>query len=219
MSNCDLWRCQLKAPSASSFPVFRKFATMSFWFFIDKKKKQVGDSSVQELQHGKTNFNGQGIEKWKKNFWVARVRTLSPLTDLILARSKTDNGDIIKGITDTWQWNRNLQNIALKTLIPFYARKQHMRAMYNPARMQVIEAAAQKLLAQNNMPVCPQANTPGLELQMLKEDWNAGLCGSLTPIQHWAIATFAGIGQYTKEGTCIPWQKRRRPQVLRLLQP
>jgi len=173
----ELSNCDLGVASEGSFgphpSLFFVNADDEFLIFIDKKNKL--EIIVRELST-ETNFNGQEIENEKELLEFAQSVHF-PSHGLILRKSKTDNGDIIKGITDLDQLKETFKTL-LENSNSVYAETD-MRAMYNPARMQVIEAAAQKLLAKINA-VCPQCNTPGFGITDAKRGLECSLCGSLT---------------------------------------
>lgn len=173
----ELSNCDLGVASEGSFgphpSLFFVNADDEFLIFIDKKNKL--EIIVRELST-ETNFNGQEIESETDLLEFARSVQF-PSHGLILRKSKTDNSDIIKGITDLDQLKESFKTL-LENSNSVYAETD-MRAMYNPARMQVIEAAAQKLLAKINA-VCPQCNTPGFGITDAKRGLECSLCGSLT---------------------------------------
>jgi hypothetical protein len=173
----ELSNCDLGVASEGSFgphpSLFFVSADDEFLIFIDKKNKL--EIIVRELST-ETNFNGQEIESETDLLEFAQSVQF-PSHGLILRKSKTDNSDIIKGITDLDQLKESFKRL-LENSDSVYAETD-MRAMYNPARMQVIEAAAQKLLAKINA-VCPQCNAPGFGITDAKRGLECSLCGSAT---------------------------------------
>jgi hypothetical protein len=83
---------------------------------------------------------------------------------LILRPSKSENGTVIKGITNL---EENAFHLLLEKFNNLYVETD-MRAMYNPSRMTVIQNATKKLVEKINS-CCPNCNIQVLELQTLKE--------------------------------------------------
>ena len=54
-----------------------------------------------------------------------------------------------------------------------------MRALYNPSRMKIIEAATQKLITKIKS-LCPQCSIPGFGITDAKRGLECSLCGSAT---------------------------------------
>jgi hypothetical protein len=100
-----------------------------------------------------------------------------PSHGLILRKLKNDNSNIIKGITDMAQLKEAFKELLDKSN-SIYAETD-MRALYNPSRMRVIAAAAQKLVVKINS-LCPQCSTPGFGITDTKKGLACSLCGSAT---------------------------------------
>ncbi len=173
----ELSNCDLGVASEGSFgphpSLFFVNADDEFLIFIDKKNSL--EIIVRDLST-ETNFNGKEIESEKELLEFAQSVHF-PSHGLILRKSKTDNSEIIKGITDLDQLKAAFKKLLEKSK-SIYAETD-MRALYNPSRMQVIEAAAKKLLAKINA-VCPQCNTPGFGITDAKRGLECSLCGSPT---------------------------------------
>ncbi len=191
----ELSNCDLGVASEGSFgphpSLFFLSADDEFLIFIDKKNKL--EIIVRELST-KTNFNGKEIANEKELLEFAHSVNF-PSHGLILRTSKNDYTQMVKGITDSTKLKE-----AFKTLFnscnSIYVETD-MRAMYNPSRMNVIEAATQKLVARINA-VCPQCNTPGFGITSAKKGLKCGLCGSPTnsTLSHVYVCQHC---QYTKE--------------------
>jgi hypothetical protein len=173
----QLSSCDLGVASEGSFgphpSLFFVSADDEFLIFIDKKNKL--EIIVRELST-ETNFNGEEIENEKALFEFARSAGF-PEHGLILRKSKNDTNDIIKGITNTTHLKEAFENLLTK-YSSVYAETD-MRALYNPSRMKVIEAAAQKLIAKINSQ-CPHCSKPGFGITEAKKGLECSLCGSST---------------------------------------
>jgi hypothetical protein len=171
-SNCDLGIAS--EGSFGSHPsMFFLSADDEFLILIDKKNNL--EITVRELSVD-TNFNGSEINNQQELMEFAALIKF-PSHGLILRRSKTDNRDVIKGIT-------NLQDLkkAFCVLIgkcsPVFAETD-MRAMYNPSRMNVIKNATKKLIEKIHS-CCPECNMPGFGVVDVKKGLECSLCGSQT---------------------------------------
>lgn len=169
--------CDLGIASEGSFgphpSMFFISADEEFLIFIDTKHNI--EVIVRELSTS-TNFNGRQIQTQKELFEFAE-QVGFPAHGLILRKSKDENTDIHKGITE----NENLKksfNYFFSKYHSVYAETD-MRAMYNPTRMIVIEQATQKLV-QKIKSTCPQCQTPGFGITDAKKGLECSLCGSPT---------------------------------------
>lgn len=172
LNNCDLG-----VASEGSFgphpSLFFVNADDEFLIFIDSKNKI--EVIVRELSTS-TNFNGKKIVSHKELIEFANEIGF-PNHGLILRKSKDENTDIHKGITDI--------DILEKTFEQLYTKynsvyvETDMRAMHNPTRMSVIEIATQKLV-QKIKSTCPQCHTPGFGITDVKKGLPCSLCGSPT---------------------------------------
>lgn len=172
LSNCDLGVAS--EGSFGSHPtIFFASADDEFLIFIDKKNNL--EIIARELSM-ETNFNGIEIDN-EKDLLEFAESVKFPSHGVILRKSKTVHGEIIKGITNL-QDLKNAFHLLNKNFNRVYVETD-MRAMYNPSRMKVIENAAKKLVAKVNS-CCPQCNTPGFGLTDAKKGLACSLCGSAT---------------------------------------
>jgi hypothetical protein len=171
-SNCDLG-----IASEGSFgphpSLFFVSADDEFLIFLDKKNNL--EIIVRELST-ETNFNGSQIKNEQELLAFADLIKF-PSHGLILRQSKTDNSDLVKGITSLEDLKRSF-HLMLEKFSAVYAETD-MRAMYNPSRMNVIENAAKKLVDKINA-CCPQCNIPGFGVTDSKKGLECSLCGSPT---------------------------------------
>lgn len=120
-----------------------------------------------------TNFNGREINTQKELLDFAEQAGF-PSHGLILRKSKQENKDIFKGITEGEILQEVFNHILSK--YPSVYAETDMRAMYNPTRMIVIEQATQKLV-QKIKSTCPQCRTPGFGITEAKNGLPCNLCG------------------------------------------
>ncbi len=172
VSNCDLGIAS--EGSFGSHPsMFFVNADDEFLIFIDKKNKI--EIIARELST-QTNFNGKEIKTENELLEFADLVNF-PSHGLILRKSKEENEHIIKGIVDL-----NSLKEAYKKLFEMFNSvyaETDMRAMYNPSRMKVIEAATQKLVDKINS-TCPECNMPGFAITEARKGLECSLCGSET---------------------------------------
>jgi len=172
ISNCDLGVAS--EGSFGSHPsIFFTNADDEFLIFIDKKNNLEIIARELSLE---TNFNGREIKTEKELKEFAKLVKF-PSHGLILRKSKTDNNDIIKGITKLKDLKKAF-NLFLKSFNQVYVETD-MRAMYNPSRMKVIENTTKKLIDKINS-CCPQCNIPGFGVTDAKKGLKCSLCGSAT---------------------------------------
>ncbi len=177
MMAMKLTNCDLGIASEGSFgphpTMFFVSADDEFLIFIDKKNNL--EIIVRELST-LTNFNGKEIKNEEELLAFANAVNF-PSHGLILRKAKTDNDIIIKGITDV----NHLKNAFVELFDKFKSvfAETDMRAIYNPSRMKVIEAATQKLIAKISS-LCPQCNKPGFGITDAKKGLECSLCGSPT---------------------------------------
>jgi hypothetical protein len=173
----ELSNCDLGVASEGSFgphpSLYFVSADDEFLIFIDKKNHL--EIIVRELST-ETNFNGKEIESEKELLEFAHSVKF-PTHGLILRKSKNDHRTIIKGITDAVQLKEAFNKL-LDGSNSVYAETD-MRALYNPSRMKVIEAAAKKLISKIKA-VCPQCSTPGFGITEASKGLACSLCGSAT---------------------------------------
>jgi hypothetical protein len=145
-----------------------------------------------------TNFDG------KKCNSFGQVKSFAeqvhfPTHGLIIRKEKDSASPIIKGITD---WDALEKETAV--FIQSYGQvfiETDMRAMYNPTRMKVIEAAGNKLITKI-FSSCPQCNAPGYDVV----DYVSGLPCSIcdTP-------TRSTLAHLYKCGNCSFKEKKMFP--------
>jgi len=169
--------CNLGVASEGSFgphpSMFFISADDEFLIFIDTKNNI--EVIVRELSTS-TNFNGRQIQTQKELFEFAEQAGF-PTHGLILRKSKDENTDIHKGITESEILQKSFNHFFSK-YNSVYAETD-MRAMYNPTRMSVIEKATQKLV-QKIKSTCPQCQIPGFGITEARRGLKCSLCGSPT---------------------------------------
>lgn len=165
--------CDLGIASEGSFgphpSMYFISADDEFLIFIDTKNNL--EVIVRELSTS-TNFNGRQIQTQKELFEFAEQIGF-PTHGLILRKSKDENTDIHKGITDVEILKKSFEQLFLK-YHSVYAETD-MRAMYNPTRMSVIEKATQKLV-QKIKSTCPQCQMPGFGITEVREGLECSVC-------------------------------------------
>lgn len=173
----ELSNCDLGIASEGSFgphpSMFFVNADDEFLIFIDKKNNL--EIIVRELSTA-TNFNGKNIKSETELLAFAEAANF-PSHGLILRKAKEDKHEIEKGITDIKHLKEAFQTLFEKHGTVY--AETDMRAMYNPSRMKVIEAAAKKLVEKINS-LCPQCNMPGFGITDIKKGLRCILCGSPT---------------------------------------
>lgn len=173
----ELANCDLGVASEGSFgahpTIFFAHADDEFVIFIDKKNNL--EIIARELSTS-TNFNAEEI-KTAAELMDFAISVGFPSHGLIMRKSKADNKNLIKGITDETQLKQAFHDI-YDGLKPIYVETD-MRAMYNPTRMKIIEAATVKLIDKINS-FCPQCSTPGFGIMDAKRGLICKLCGSPT---------------------------------------
>jgi hypothetical protein len=130
---------------------------------------------VRELSTS-TNFNGRQIQNQRELLEFAN-QTEFPKHGLILRKSKDENIDIYKGITNVEVLKRTFEYLHSRYNSVYV--ETDMRAMYNPTRMSVIEKATQKLV-QKIKSTCPQCQMPGFGITEARKGLECNLCGSPT---------------------------------------
>ena len=169
----EMYNCDLGLASEGSFgahpTVYFAAADDELLIFIDKKNNL--EIIVREISTV-TNFNAREIENTRQLIDFAD-KVHFPSHSLILRKSKDENLDIVKGISD----NVSLLN-AYRILFEKHGSvyvETDMRAMYNPMRMAVIETTAKKLVEKINS-LCPSCQTPGFDITDFKEGLECSLC-------------------------------------------
>ncbi len=170
----ELNNCDLGIASEGSFGTHPSNAFASaddeLLIFIDKKNNL--EIIARELST-ETNFNGKKIRNEKDLVDFAELVKF-PSHALILKKSKEATEDMVKGIT-SFAVLKEAFTILLEKYHSVFAETD-MRAMYNPSRMAVIEAAAEKLVNKIQS-FCPECNTPGFGVTDLKTGLPCDLCG------------------------------------------
>ncbi len=172
LNNCDLG-----IASEGSFgphpTIFFISADDEFLIFIDSKNNiEIIERELSTF----TNFNGKQIQSQQELLEFAQQSDF-PKHGIILRKSKDENTDIHKGITDIETLKKTFEHLYLKYNTVYV--ETDMRAMFNPTRMSVIEKATQKLV-QKIKSACPQCQMPGFGITDAKKGLECSLCGSLT---------------------------------------
>jgi hypothetical protein len=171
-NNCDL--CIASEGSFGMHPtIFIAHADDEFLIFIDKKNDL--EIIVREISMD-TNFNGSEIMNEKELLEFA-TQVKFPTHGLILKPSEKDISKIVKGITDEKILKESFHEM-MKEFRKVYAETD-MRALYNPTRMKVIEAAALKLVNSVQL-LCPMCETPGFVVSDVKMGLPCEWCNSAT---------------------------------------
>jgi hypothetical protein len=169
--------CDMGIASEGSFgphpSMFFINADDEFLIFIDQKHNI--EVIVRELSTS-TNFNGKPIRSQQELLEFAE-QTNFPQHGLIIRKSKDENTDIYKGITDLETLKSRFEQLHSKYNSAY--AETDMRALYNPTRMTVIEQATHKL-AQKIKSVCPQCQMPGFGVSEAKKGLKCQLCGAPT---------------------------------------
>lgn len=166
--------CDLAVASEGSFgphpSIFFVSADDEFLIFIDTLNKI--EIIARELSTS-TNYNAKLVENRKELLEFARQSGF-PNHGLILRKSKDENTEIFKGITDVETLEKTFELLYAKYSAVYV--ETDMRAMYNPTRMTVIELAIQKLV-QKIKSTCPQCQMPGFSATEAKKGLECSLCG------------------------------------------
>ncbi len=109
----------------------------------------------------KTNFSGKTVRSLDEARAFA-ANAIFPSHGLIVGRSRGETQGLKKGIRDTGEFERLVQE-NLDAHGECYIETD-MRAMHNPTRMDVIAAATRKL-AESMLRPCPVCTTPGFEVE------------------------------------------------------
>ncbi len=187
--------CDLGVASEGSFgphpSMFFVSVDDEFLIFIDTKNNI--EVLVREISTS-TNFNGKQVQSQKELMAFAKDIGF-PTHGLILRKSKDENTDIHKGISDIEILKKSFDHFCAKYHSVYV--ETDMRAMYNPTRMKVIEKATDKLV-QKIKSTCPNCKMPGFGITDAKSGLECSLCGSPTK----AILSYIYVCQhcqFTKE--------------------
>ena len=165
--------CDLGIASEGSFgshpSIFFAQADDEFLIFIDKKNNL--EIFARELSLN-TNFYGENIPSVEMLLDFAK-RIQFPSHAIILRSKPDERTTIIKGIITDSQLKDAFQNL-ISIHGSVYAETD-MRAKYNPTRMEVIKAAAQKLLAAIKSE-CPSCKTPSFCVTDAKQGLPCSWC-------------------------------------------
>ncbi len=172
LNNCDLGVASEGSFGAHPSMVFAS-ADDEFLIFIDKKNDL--EIIARELST-ETNFNGKAIKSEKDLMDFAELVKF-PSHALILKKSKEATEDMVKAITSFDDLKDAFHTLLEKHQTVF--AETDMRALYNPSRMLVIEAATKKLVAKIQSS-CPECHMPGFGVSDLKKGLPCDLCGSPT---------------------------------------
>ena len=172
LSNCDLGIASEGSFGPHPSMIFIN-ADDEFLIFIDILNHI--EIIVRELSTS-TNFNGKQIQNQKELLNFAE-QVGFPSHGLILRKSKEENTDVHKGITDIKNLKETFDHLTSK-YNSVYAETD-MRAMYNPTRMKVIERVTEKLVEKIKS-ACPQCQMPGFGITEAKKGLECSLCGSPT---------------------------------------
>jgi hypothetical protein len=159
LANCDL--AVASEGSFGSHPTIHFIpANDELVLLLDNKNNfEISARSLStETNYGGTEINNlHELKKFAK-------QSHFPTHSLILKNQKDNFKEVVKGIN-------NLENLATNFEY-FYSKykkvyvETDMRAMHNPTRLNVIEAATNKLI-ENIKLCCPQCNTPGFVVTQL----------------------------------------------------
>ena len=173
----ELSNCDLSVASEGSFGQhpYLPFvpADDEFLLFIDKKNNV--EIIARELST-ETNFNGKQINTEEELNEFATHANF-PSHGLILRKSKDDFKNIIKGIRNEEQLQIIFCNLIANEGTAYI--ETDMRAMHNPTRMKVIEAAAFKLANKINS-LCPECQMPGFGITEAKSGLPCKACNYQT---------------------------------------
>ena len=142
--------------------MFFASADDEFLIFIDKKNNLEIIARELSLE---TNLDGKEIRTLEELMEFAQSAHF-PSHGLILRRSLDDSRDMTKGITDMHELRETYEQLISKYTSVYV--ETDMRAMYNPSRMKVIEAATYTLIEKINS-LCPECHMPGFGITDAKK--------------------------------------------------
>ena len=144
------------------------------WLILMDKVNDL-EIIVRELSTS-TNFNGQLVTSIEALKQFAASASF-PAHALILKDDKESGHDVVKGIQDAVLLQNEFERM-VKTYHQVYVETD-MRAMFNPMRMQVIAAAAEKLVDRIKH-TCPACGTPGFDVIKVIPGLPCAACSSPT---------------------------------------
>ncbi|MBC7498062.1 hypothetical protein H7170_00295 [Candidatus Gracilibacteria bacterium] len=123
-----------------------------------------------------TNLNGKEIKN-QKELTEFSESTKFPSHALILRKSRKQNTDIYKGITEKTELDKIFDFLFSKYGSVYI--ETDMRAMYNPSRMLVIQKATENLIEKIKS-LCPHCQMPGWGVTDVIKGLECSLCGNHT---------------------------------------
>ena len=144
------------------------------WLMLIDKKNQL--EITARVISTATNFNGQYVNSYTELQDFASS-VFFPSHALNLRDEKDSLKDIVKGIRDPESLMQHFER-----MLRLYGRtfaETDMRAMHNPMRMDVIMAAAQKLVEKLHRS-CPACGTPGFDIVRMMSGLPCALCSAPT---------------------------------------
>lgn len=169
----DLAHCDLAIASEGSFGPHPSlpfvYADDEIVLLLDRKNELEIFTRILSTE---TNFNAREVRS-KDELKDFAYSVKFPSHGLIIRKAKDDLNGMKKGITDWKQLSECFSQFYLEQGSAYV--ETDMRAMYNPTRMTVIEAATKRLLDKVNS-CCPSCGTPGLGITAIKEGLPCRLC-------------------------------------------
>ncbi len=177
MTAMALTQCDLAVANEGSFgphPLIGFVASDEEWIVLIDRKNDFR-ISAREISTA-TNFDAQ------RCFTIDELLSFAdkvsfPSHALILQPAHEDFSKIVKGVVDPQQLQQE-GHAFLSAYGSVYASSD-MRAMFNPARMKVIAAAAEKLIEKINTR-CDDCGKPGFEVNEIIPGLLCSACGSAT---------------------------------------
>lgn len=177
MTAMNLTQCDLAVANEGSFgphPLIGFVASDEEWVVLIDRKNHFR-ISAREISTA-TNFDAQHCFTIDELLSFAH-KVSFPSHALILQPAQGDFRRIVKGIADLQQLEDE-GHAFLSAYGSVYASTD-MRAMFNPARMKVIAAAAEKLIEKINMR-CDDCEKPGFEVKEVIPGLPCSACGAAT---------------------------------------
>lgn len=177
MTAMALTQCDLAVANEGSFgphPLIGFVASDEEWVVLIDRKNDFR-IIAREISTA-TNFDAQHC------FTIDELLSFAdkvsfPSHALILRPAQDDFSKIVKGVVDPQQLQQE-GDAFLSAYGSVYASTD-MRAMFNPARMKVIAAAAEKLIEKINTR-CDYCGKPGFEVKEVMSGLPCSACGSAT---------------------------------------